>query len=78
MTYRVERFVAKIESPVVAVIEDKQMEFADGKALAETTFSKLFCIESLAARGSKVFVKLVENDRLNDMNWTGEEQADFF
>ena len=78
MTYKIEQFVAKIESPVVAVIEDKQMEFADGKALAETTFSKLFRIESLTARGDKVVVKLVENDRLNDTNWTGEEQADFF
>ena len=78
MTYRVEQIVAKIESPVVAVIEDKQIEYADGKALAETAFSKLFRIESLTARGSKVFVKLVENDRLNDTNWTGEEQADFF
>ena len=78
MTYKVEQFVAKIESPVVAVIEDKQMEFVDGKALAETAFSKLFRIESLTARGSKVYVKLVENDRLNDTNWTGEEQADFF
>ena len=78
MTYRVEQFVAKIKSPVVAVIEDKQIEYSDGKALAETSFSKLFCIESLTARGSKVFVKLVENNRLNDTNWTGEEQAEFF
>ena len=78
MTYRVDQFVAKIESPVVAVIDDKQMEFADGKALAETSFSKLFRIESLTAKGNKVYAKLVENDRLNDMNWTGEEQADFF
>ena len=78
MTYRVEQFVAKIESPVIAVIEDKQMEFADGKALADTSFSKLFRIESLTARGNKVFVKLVENNRLNDTNWTGEEQAEFF
>lgn len=78
MTYRVEQFVAKIESPVVAVIEGKQMEFADGKALAETAFSKLFRIESLTARGDKVYLKLVENDRLNDTNWTGEEQAGFF
>ncbi len=78
MTYRVEQFVAKIKSPVVAVIEDKQMEFADGKALAETAFSKLFRIESLTAKGDKIIIKLVENDRLNDTNWTGEEQADFF
>lgn len=78
MTYRVEQFVAKIESPIVAVIEDKQMEYADGKALADTSFSKLFRVESMTARGDKVFVKLVENDRLNDTNWTGEEQADFF
>lgn len=78
MTYRVEQFVAKIESPVVAVIEDKQMEFADGKALADTSFSKLFRIDSLTARGDTVFVKLVENDRLNDTNWTGEEQQTFF
>ena len=78
MTYRVEQFVAKIESPVVAVIEDKQIQYADGKALAETTFTRLFRIDSITARGSKVFVKLVENDRLNDTNWTGEEQAEFF
>ena len=77
MTYKIEQFVAKIESPVVAVIEDKQMEFADGRALANTTFSKLFRVESLTARGDKVFVKLVENDRLNDTNWLGEEQSFF-
>lgn len=78
MTYRVEQFVAKIKSPVVAVIEDKQMEFADGKALAETAFSTLFRIESLTARGDKIIVRLVENDRINDINWVGEEQVDFF
>ena len=60
MTYGVEQFVAKITSPVVAVIEDKQMEFADGKALAETAFSKLFRIESLTARGNKVYVNLLK------------------
>ena len=70
--------MAKIKSPVVAVFEDKQMEFADGKALADTYFSKLFRIESLTAKGNKIIVRLVENDQINDINWVGEEQADFF
>ena len=78
MTYRVEQFVAKIKSPVVAVIEDRQIEYADGKVLSETSFSKLFRIESLTAKGDRIIIKLVENDRLNDTNWTGEEQAGFF
>lgn len=78
MTYKIEQFVVKIKSPVVAVIEDKQLEFADGIALAATSFSKLFRIESLTARGNKVFVKLIENDCLNDTNWTGEEQLGEF
>lgn len=78
MTYRVEQFVAKIESPVVAVIEDKQVEYPDGKALAGTAFSKLFRVEALTARGGKIIVRLVENDQINDINWVGEEQADFF
>ena len=77
MTYRVEQFVAKIESPVVAVMEDKQMEFADGKVLAEMAFSKLFRIESLTARGGKVIIKFVENDSINDTRWSGEEQTYF-
>lgn len=28
--------------------------------------------------GNKVFVKLVENDRLIDTNWVGEDQADYY
>lgn len=77
MTYKVEQFVAIIESPVVALIEDKQLEYVDGNAFAETSFSKLFRIESLTARGNKVFVKLVENDSINDITWSGEDQTYF-
>ena len=78
MTYRIEQFVAKIESPVIAVLQGEQREFPNGRALAETAFSRLFRIESLTAQGDRIIIKLVENDRLNDTNWTGEEQAGFF
>ena len=78
MTYRVEQFVRKIKSPVTVKIGDKSILFPDGERLAEASFDEPLLIGSLTAEDNRIIIQLVKNDKLNDVNWIGEEQASFF
>ena len=78
MTYRIEQFVRKIESPVTVKIGENCSQYVDGKSLAEAEFSEQMSIIKISAKDNKVIIELVKNDKVNDVNWIGEEQADFF
>ena len=78
MTYRVERWVSKIESPVSVRIGEKTIEFLDGERLAEASFNEPMMIESVFIEDNKIIIQLVKNDKVNDVNWIGEEQIGFF
>lgn len=78
MTYRIEQFVRKIKSPVIVKIGENCSQYVDGKSLAEAEFSEQMSIIKISAKDNKVIIELVKNDRVNDVNWIGEEQAGFF
>ena len=78
MTYRVEQFVARITSPVVVYFGDEILELKNGQELAERSFDRSVAISEIRASDSAVVITLVENDRVNDINWCGEEPVGFF
>lgn len=78
MTYRVEQFVRKIKSPVIVKIGENCLQYSDGMSLADAEFSEQMSIINISAEDNKVIIELVKNNRVNDVNWIGEEQADFF
>ena len=78
MTYRVEQFVRKIKSPVIVKNGTDIIQYSNGEDLANAEFSERMSIIKISAENSKVIIELVKNNRVNDVNWIGEEQADFF
>ena len=78
MTYRVEQWVRKITSPVMVRIGDENIKMADGKQLAERSFDRSYLISEVSALDDMILIVLVENDKVNDITWVGEEQASFF
>ena len=78
LTYKIDQTVRKISSPVVICIGVNRRQFKNGADLADYSFDRCFVISDIIADGSTIFITLVENTRINDTNWTGEEQAGFF
>ena len=78
MTYRIEQFVRKIKSPVIVKIGTDTIQYSNGEDLANAEFSEQLSIINISAEDNKVIIELVKNDKVNDVNWIGEEQADFF
>ena len=77
MTYRVEQWVRKIESPVTVRIGENFISFPNGEVLADAAFCEPLVIESVSAEDSKIIIKLMKNSKTNDVNWVGEEQSFF-
>lgn len=77
MTYRVEQFVRKITSPVVAKIGDNSIVFHNGEGLASSSFCEPLMIDSIYAENDRIIIELMKNDQVNDTNWVGEEQTFF-
>lgn len=78
MTYRIEQWVRKITSPVMVRIGDENIKMADGKQLAERSFDRSYLISEVSALDDMILIVLVENEKVNDITWVGEEQASFF
>lgn len=78
MTYKIEQFVRKITSPVIVKTDKDSVLYSNGEDLANAEFSEKMSISKISAEDNKVIVELVKNDKVNDVNWIGEEQAYFF
>ena len=78
MTYKIDRLVRKIKCPVICKTEDTQIEFDNGEQAAEYSFDKYYLVDAIDLIGGKMIIHLVENKRLNDMNWVGEETVSVF
>ena len=79
MTYKLESIIKKISSPVVLVIDgEERYSFANGKDACTQEYDKYLLISDIRSDGSTVYITLVENERINDTNWCGEEQVSFF
>ena len=78
MTYKIEQFVSKITSPVIVKTGDESLTFNNGTELGEHTFDRRYLVADINTDGMNIVLTLVENERVNDINWVGEEQAGFF
>ena len=78
MTYKLQELISKISSPVVLVIDGKEEYcFEDGKTAYEQEYDRYYLVEDMRVAENKVYITLVENERINDTNWCGEEQSFF-
>lgn len=78
MNYKLNPELAKIESPVVLVIDGEEQSYENGTALLHLNFKQNYLIDKIAARDNAVVVFLKKNDEINSMNWVGEEAVSFF
>ena len=80
MTYRLESIVKKIKSPVIAIFGETEKEYPDGAALSEESFDRYWLVESISVLNEKIVLKFRENDRVNTVEWIGEEavESSFF
>ena len=77
MTYKINPCVAKIKSPVIVRFPTgEEMHFATGEETAAADFDKHYVIKEIAAKGDEILLA-VEEVRMPQMNWAGEE-ATFF
>lgn len=78
LKYKLETFIKKITSPVVLEYNGEVQEFPNGAAAYEQDFAKYMIVDEVKIVGDKICIVLKENDRINDVTWFGEEQANFF
>ena len=78
MNYKLNPELAKIEAPVVLVIDGKEHSYENGVALLHLNFKQNYLIDKITARDNSVVVFLKRNDKINNMNWIGEETVSFF
>lgn len=78
MNYKLNPELAKIEAPVVLVIDGEEQVYENGAVLLHLNFKQNYLIDKIAARENAVVVFLKKNDEINSMNWVGEEAVSFF
>lgn len=78
MNYKLNPELAKIEAPVVLVIDGEEQAYENGAALLHLNFKQNYIVDKIAARDNAVVVFLKKNDEINSMNWVGEEAVSFF
>ena len=78
MNYKLNPELAKIESPVILVIDGEEQVYENGTALLHLNFNQNYLIDKISARDNAVIVFLKVNDAINDINWVGEEAVSFF
>ncbi len=65
MIYKLESFVERIKSSVVAVFGDKEVEYADGGILSEQNFDKYWLVDSISVRDGMIVLVMKENEMIN-------------
>lgn len=76
MTYRLESFIEKITAPVICVLGDTKMEYANGRELSGQAFDKYWLVDSISVRDKKIVLVMKENTATNNIEWIGEEAVD--
>ena len=78
MTYKVEQWVRKIKSPIIAKINDKELPFNNGNSFADLfTADKPVIINYISVSDGKIVVELIENKIINDTSWSDKENSYF-
>lgn len=78
MNYKLNPELAKIDAPVILVIDGEEQSYENGTALLHLNFKQNYLVEKISARDNAVIVFLKVNDAINDINWVGEEAVSFF
>lgn len=65
MTYKLESFIEKIESPIVCVFGNNEVEYDDGSVLSAQTFDRFYLVDSIFFRDDKIVLVMKENDKIN-------------
>ncbi len=77
VTYKTERFIEKIESPVVCVIDGAETEYESGAAMYAHGFDKNYEVKSISVRENKAVVTLAEREQQANLTWFGEEAVPY-
>ncbi len=77
MTYRIEQFVRKIASPIIAEYEDHRAMYGSGDDFANSIQDKPYVIERIYAEESKIVIRLNINNSINDTSWSDTDQSYF-
>lgn len=78
MTYKLNNEVKKINSPIVLLLCDQELRFNNGVELAEKEFFKPYIIDSITAKGSVVFITVLEKDNMPTTDGINEKEVSFF
>jgi hypothetical protein len=78
LTYSLESFIGKIKSPIICVVDGKEIEYSDGQALLSQKFDRYYLVSAIRHTERAIIVELEENKRINDISWIGEEAISFF
>lgn len=78
MNYKLNPILAKIQSAVVLVIDGNEQTYDNGTVLTNVAFEQNYLVDSISARDSAVVIVLKQNDKINEINWIGEEAVSFF
>ena len=72
MTFRLDAFVAKIQSPIIFVADGVESSFESGKDLAIYDFSKRHTVKSLYTKDGKIVIEAEEMKINVPFNYAGE------
>lgn len=78
MTYKLNSEVKKIKSPIVLLLCDQELRFNNGTELAEKEFNKPYIIDAITAKGSVVFITVLEKDNMPMTDGIDEKEVSFF
>lgn len=79
MTYKIQEFVSKISSPIVLLIDGQErFYFENGNKAYQADYDKYYLVSEIRAQADKVYITLIENTKINDTNWCGEQEVSFF
>lgn len=78
MNYKLNPTLTKIEAPIILIIDGNEQTYENSKALTELSFEKHYLVDKIFARNNAVVVVLKQNNKINEINWVGEEAVSFF
>lgn len=78
MTYLLEAFVEKIETPVICIIDEIESRYENGKEAMAAKWKERLKVVSISAKDGQIILKMEHADLMPKINWNGEESVDFF
>lgn len=67
----------KIKSPIVLNLDGVEMEYKNGRVLANAVFGERYFIESITAENNKIILEAVENNKYGKVYWTDKKVSMF-